>query len=167
MDEWLRRLLLDQKVQNLIPDSNLLCSCHSCGSNSQTQAHTVRFYFRYLLSCILDKTLNRGSQSIALMMQACLTKHFPFFLRKINVKGVTDDMDLSVKYLLLVNVLFRSKKFDTYNPVDIIRHKSNVNAVFYLKDDFYAVLGIIMCQRMKYFYFENTSPSQLRQPPPN
>ena len=151
---------LDPRQQPLVQLSQLWLKQSNTSSYSQV-------YFRYLLSCILDKTLNRGSQSIALMMQACLTKHFPFFLRKINVKGVTDDMDLSVKYLLLVNVLFRSKKFDTYNPVDIIRHKSNVNAVFYLKDDFYAVLGIIMCQRMKYFYFENTSPSQLRQPPPN
>ena len=63
MVEWLRRLLLNQKVRGLIPVSNLLCSCHSGGSNSYIQAQEV--YFHCLPSRLSDETLNQDPESIA------------------------------------------------------------------------------------------------------
>ena len=63
MDELLRHLLLDQKVQSSIPGSNLLCSCHSGGLNSHMQAHKV--YLHCLSRHLSDETLNRGPESIA------------------------------------------------------------------------------------------------------
>ena len=67
MAEWLRRMLLDKKVQSSISGSNLLCSCHIGGSNSHIQAHGV--YFHRFPSYLSDETLNRGPESISYLYQ--------------------------------------------------------------------------------------------------
>ena len=69
MAEWLTRLPLDQKVRDLIPGSNPLCSCLRGDSNSHIQTHEV--YFHCLSTRLSDETLNQGPESIAKLVPAC------------------------------------------------------------------------------------------------
>ena len=74
MAQWLRHLLLHQKVRGSISGSNSLCSCHCGGSNSHMQSLEVHFHC--LPPRLSDETLNRVSESIASWSQLVKLKTF-------------------------------------------------------------------------------------------
>ena len=57
MAKWLRHLILDQKVWDSIPCSNLLYSCYSACGRRLKQSHEV--YFHCLPPHLSDETLNK------------------------------------------------------------------------------------------------------------